>query len=259
MKKLLLVIVMVFAVSTLFAQWGVNGNHIYNTNTANVGISNGALWTPSYKLHINTLAAGVASAMLESDMATGATAQFRLKNTTGQQQVNISLRKTGADFEMLQSAYVPGFGWGEYLYFNFTTRKYEMRGGIADAEFKNSGNVYFNNTGGGVGVGVTSLGAGVKFQVDGKIKCKEVEVALTPWPDHVFNANYNLRPLEEVEAFIVNNKHLPDVPNQQEIQNNGLNLGQMDAILLQKIEELTLYVIELKKENNMLKQKIEGK
>ncbi|PKP44946.1 MAG: hypothetical protein CVT95_09970 [Bacteroidetes bacterium HGW-Bacteroidetes-12] len=61
-------------------------------------------------------------------------------------------------------------------------------------------------------------------------------------------------PLNEVENFITENKHLPDVPSATEVKENGIDLAQMDAILLQKIEELTLYIIELKKEMNKLKE-----
>ncbi|MDX9907565.1 MAG: hypothetical protein RBS55_13340, partial [Bacteroidales bacterium] len=90
----------------------------------------------------------------------------------------------------------------------------------------------------------------------GNIKCKQVEVSLAGWSDFVFEDGYNLMPLAELEAYINHHNHLPDVPSAEEVISNGNNLGEMDAILLQKIEELTLYVIELKKENEALKQAI---
>ena len=73
------------------------------------------------------------------------------------------------------------------------------------------------------------------------------------WPDYVFSADYELRPLREVKSFINVNHHLPDVPSQQEILDGGINLGEMDAVLLRKIEELTLYVLELQEEIDALK------
>ena len=91
-------------------------------------------------------------------------------------------------------------------------------------------------------------------RVNGKLFAKEVEVALNVWSDFVFYDGYNLRTLNELESFIRKNKHLPDVPSEEEVIKDGVNLGEMDAILLQKIEELTLYVIELKKENEELKE-----
>ncbi|AXG71932.1 hypothetical protein KORDIASMS9_04190 [Kordia sp. SMS9] len=83
----------------------------------------------------------------------------------------------------------------------------------------------------------------------------KVDVAAGVWADYVFKSDYELKPLEEVETFINTNGHLPNVPSAKEVEENGVNLGEMDAKLLEKIEELTLYVIELKKEINELKRK----
>ncbi|MFZ4707147.1 MAG: hypothetical protein ACOYMF_14170 [Bacteroidales bacterium] len=82
--------------------------------------------------------------------------------------------------------------------------------------------------------------------VAGGITAEEVVVKLktNPWSDYVFEDKYKLLPLVEVEDFIKQNKHLPEVPNQAEVQQNGIELGSMNALLLKKIEELTLYVIE---------------
>ncbi len=70
------------------------------------------------------------------------------------------------------------------------------------------------------------------------------------WSDYVFEDGYQLRSLKEVEQFISTNGHLPDVPSAKEVTENGQDLGRMDAILLRKIEELTLYIIELEKRLN---------
>ncbi len=75
----------------------------------------------------------------------------------------------------------------------------------------------------------------------------------TDWPDFVFEKDYNLTPLGELETFIQKNHHLPNIPNAATVQAEGIDLGDMDAKLLQKVEELTLYVIELKKEIEALK------
>ncbi|MBC7775795.1 MAG: hypothetical protein H7246_10215 [Phycisphaerae bacterium] len=73
------------------------------------------------------------------------------------------------------------------------------------------------------------------------------------WADYVFSPDYKLKPLHEVEAFVKENKHLPNVPSAQEIVENGLDLAQMQAKQMEKIEELTLYLIEMKKEIEALK------
>lgn len=111
-----------------------------------------------------------------------------------------------------------------------------------------------NYDGGNVGIGTSNPQS--MLAVNGKITAKEVGVTLTGWSDFVFAESYNLKPIGELENYIRTHKHLPDVPSEAEVEESGVNLGEMDAILLQKIEELTLYVIELKKENEEMKQEI---
>jgi hypothetical protein len=105
---------------------------------------------------------------------------------------------------------------------------------------------------------LTNLGTEepLRLAARGLILCKELLVRTTspiPWPDYVFDAEHALMPLEEVEQFVQVNKHLPDIPTAKDIQEKGVNVVNMQAKLLQKIEELTLYVIELKKENQELR------
>ncbi len=110
-----------------------------------------------------------------------------------------------------------------------------------------------------IGNGV-SLPSGYKLYVQTGILTEKIKVALSTdavnWSDFVFADNYKLRPLNEVESFVKKNKHLPEIPSAKEVYANGLDLAQMDAKLLQKIEELTLYVIEQQKEIEQLKKKV---
>jgi hypothetical protein len=75
------------------------------------------------------------------------------------------------------------------------------------------------------------------------------------WPDYVFKKDYFLRPLSEVKSYIDENQHLPGVPTAQQIAANGLNLGEMNEVLVKKVEELTLYLIDKDKELKKEKQK----
>lgn len=82
----------------------------------------------------------------------------------------------------------------------------------------------------------------------GTIQCKAIKVTATPTADFVFEEDYNLRSLEEVEVFVKENKHLPEIASAKEMEENGLNINEFQIQLLQKIEELTLYSIQQKKE-----------
>ena len=106
----------------------------------------------------------------------------------------------------------------------------------------------------GIGNDISEVPAGYRLAVDGKVRCREVRVTNSGWADFVFEKDYDLPTLEEVESYIQNNKHLPDVPSAAEVLENGTDLGEIDAILLQKIEELTLYIIDLNKEIEELKK-----
>ena len=110
---------------------------------------------------------------------------------------------------------------------------------------------------GNVGIGTTDPGS-FKLAVEGKLGARKVVVTQTvPWPDYVFQPTYRLRSLKEVEQFIQQYKHLPEVPSAKEVEANGLDVGENQAVLLKKIEELTLYLIELKKENEKMHTKVQ--
>ena len=106
---------------------------------------------------------------------------------------------------------------------------------------------------GNVGIGTTTPDA--KLAVNGQVHATEVKVTIAvPGPDYVFDKDYKLTPLEDIKNYIDQNKHLPEVPSAKEMEVNGIQLGEMNMLLLKKIEELTLYVIELKREITDLKK-----
>jgi hypothetical protein len=104
-------------------------------------------------------------------------------------------------------------------------------------------------------VGINTTSPNYKLDVKGTIRAEEVIVS-TGWSDFVFEDDYKLRSLSEVEHFINRNGHLPDVPSAAEIKAKGVSVGDAQTVLLQKIEELTLYMIDQQKEIRSLKQQV---
>lgn len=88
------------------------------------------------------------------------------------------------------------------------------------------------------------------------IRSQAIKVEPGSWADYVLYETYKLPALSDVEKFINNNKHLPDIPSESEVKQKGIDVGEMNALLLKKIEELTLYMIEKDKEVNELKSRL---
>jgi len=95
-----------------------------------------------------------------------------------------------------------------------------------------------------------------EFRSYGKIWAPEIEIQLPPFPDYVFEEDYDLMPVYELEQFINENGHLPNLPSACEVEEEGIGVGELQTKLLEKVEELTLYMIELKKENEALKARL---
>lgn len=149
----------------------------------------------------------------------------------------------------------PGDGWFSMGLDRSNNKVFALNpgGGLGD-------NQAFIMTGGGlIGLG---LPLGVmpvaRLTVNGDINATEVRVTSTiPGPDYVFEKNYNLPSLEAIKSYIDENHHLPEVPSAKEMEAKGINVGEMNMLLLKKVEELTLYMIEMKRENDSLKKTVE--
>lgn len=108
-----------------------------------------------------------------------------------------------------------------------------------------------------VGINTRKLTPNSKLTVAGKISCQEAGVTIDAGADFVFEENYPIRTIEEVESFVKKNKHLPEIEPAVEMEANGIDLGKMNIKLLQKIEELTLYLIEQNKRQKKLINEID--
>jgi hypothetical protein len=112
---------------------------------------------------------------------------------------------------------------------------------------------------GGVGIGVnagTSIPVGYLFAVDGKMIAEELKVQLSgAWPDYVFKHDYKLKNYDALRSFIKTNNHLPNIPAASEVEKNGFEVGDMQKRMMEKIEELTLYILDLEKRIKTMEEK----
>ncbi len=134
----------------------------------------------------------------------------------------------------------------------------------------NGSDLALNENGGNVGIGTSSPSAKLEvagtskftgdMAVDGKIESTKVKVTQTPgnWPDYVFRPGYNLLSLSQVESFINKNGHLPNVPKAEVVEKEGQDVGDIQARLLEKVEELMLYTIDQQKQIEALKKELEA-
>ena len=135
----------------------------------------------------------------------------------------------------------------------------QMNGAVIWATME--GDLLFANlpsTGGSNVTGITDAqimsSVNMRLGADGILYAKEIKVTLTNWPDFVFSNGFRLLSLAETESYIKENGHLPGVPSAAEVEEKGMSVGEMNKVLLQKVEELTLHVIELQKQIDELKK-----
>ncbi|RMG27683.1 MAG: hypothetical protein D6730_06840 [Bacteroidetes bacterium] len=109
----------------------------------------------------------------------------------------------------------------------------------------------------GVTIGTQTLPAGYRLAVDGRIICEEVRVEMSgSWPDYVFAEDYDLMPLADLEQHIATEKHLPGIPAAATVEAEGIAVGEMQQKMMEKIEELTLYIIQQQKEIEALRAEL---
>jgi hypothetical protein len=264
--------------------WDLNGSDIYNNNTGNVGIGT---TTPINKLTIATGFNTTGWTHIATDpnvvnpiivgetvggvsAALGVLSEHTLRLTAGVLG-KIQMYPTGD--VVVGDNTVPGFG-------RFTVSTPNNSYGISHTSPE--GNILATRIGGtsaGIGTftntnmrlfvngtsavfissGTNNVGIGIEFpanklEVNGVIRSKEVLVEAINWPDYVFSENYKLPLLNDLEKFIRQNKHLPNIPSAATIETNGLLVGDTQKKMMEKIEELTLYIIELNKKVEQLEK-----
>lgn len=147
------------------------------------------------------------------------------------------------------------FAWGVQGYGNAMT--YAYIGGNTTADVAGTAPWMAFKPNGNVGIGTTNPQA--KLAVNGDVFAKKVKVtqASADWPDYVFEALYILMPLDSLEGYVKENKHLPEIPTAAMVEKEGLDLGEINKTLTKKLEEVILYLIELNKRNKMLEERLQ--
>ncbi len=221
--------------------WRFRGSSYIRTMTwshvnGNVGIGN---IVPSAKLHVN-------AGHMTSDAFV-----FEGSHPSTSKGLDLTIRSTSGAFPLLKLANVY-----RNSFWNIENGRY----GSGEIGFYKSGlgTAMLIDGSGNLGIGTTT--PDFKLDVNGTMRAKEVIVE-TDWSDFVFEDSYQLRSLDEVENHIAKHGHLPDVPPASIIESDGLSVGEAQKIMMQKIEELTLYLIEQEKKNEaqqILIEKLQG-
>ncbi len=221
--------------------WSSFGANIFSNNTGNVGI--GIL--PPFKLSV------------EDDIyLTGSNPRFRMAGGTGAvfSEILWTLPNNTMDYKTMHA--IDKFIIG---------RNTGLLGYTPDIVIESTGLVGIGtefptaklHVSGDVMIGNGSPASGYSLSVNGKIMSEEVRVELDgDWPDYVFEKDYQLPSLKQLESFINLNKHLPNIPAAKQVKKEGFDLGDMNRRLLEKIEELTLYIIEQDKKINAIQQQL---
>lgn len=228
----MLIATCISAPGSVLAQWTTNGTNIYNTNTGNVGI---CISSPVSKLEI-----------LQSGGGSGQNVGLKIwaGNTNtyfGNSQIQFSYGGGGylhAIKSRHSSATLAGNSFDFFLW---------QPGDPINSEGSLNGNV-----------GIGTFTPNQKLTVNGTVYGKEVKVDLNvPAPDYVFENDYSLTSLEDLQYYIEEFKHLPEVPSAVQMEKEGIDMARMNMMLLKKVEELTLYVINQDKEIKALKKEFD--
>jgi hypothetical protein len=235
---------------------------------------------------VNTSTGGFSSNGVDLTLKTSNTTRMTISNSTGNFGFGVAplaadrLNVNGNIRLQAGNIYIPYSNKAQFGNVNPQSAMFVISTGTYNNYLDFVGNTYFRN----IAIdGTTNLGAclglqkdgtvtigvwenytnivantdGHKLMVNGGILCEKVKVIVdVPNSDHVFAPEYKLMPLKDVKLFVEENKHLPEVPSAACFKEEGYNIGEMDDLLLRKVEELTLYILMLEEQNKKLEERI---
>lgn len=246
----------------LSAQWNIYGADIYNTNAGFVGIGTTA---PAVKLHIVTSSS-------DSDETV-----LKIGHRSDSKEVGAIMEIGTPEYRTTGTARIIGYSNPHTVVYsklalqtwNGTTWNNVLMDGLGNvgigtttpaANLDVNGTTYSRKlfVGAPDGNTITNMGANNLLAVNGTAVFVKAKVALygSAWPDYVFAPAYQMPTLDSLEKFIKSNSHLPEIPTAEDVKKNGIDLGENQAVLLKKIEELTLFIIEMNKKSEELRNSL---
>jgi len=229
-----------FNVAFLDIDYGTTGSALTISSDKNIGIGT---TNPTVRFEVSK------SLVTNNNEVIASLTRFAT-GTGGSSIVRFGYHNT-CDFEVNSGYSSAGHRFGSYFDLNIVNNSIGgERGGINFVT--NESTKMAINVNGNVGIGTHNPTS--KLTVAGNITSREVKVTVDAGADFVFENDYNLPSLEAIDQFIKENKHLPEIASAEEMKKDGINLSEMNIKLLQKIEEMTLYMIEMKKENEEMKK-----
>lgn len=243
MKKIYLVLISILAIfqfTNVQAQWTTSGTNIYNSNTGFVGVGT---TSPSSLFHVSAnMTAGARTELLRLEIRGNGGDEL------GGEGAAINFFTPVTPNPNVLGAQIYSFRESGVNSYSTTALRFSTNYlGTMKDKLAILGN-------GNVGIGIdTPLNL---LDVNGTIHAKLVKVNLTGWPDYVFSTSFELTPISEVKSYIDLNHRLPDIPSADDVDKNGIDLGEMNKLLLKKVEELTLYVIQKDSKESEQQQEI---
>lgn len=258
--------------------WSSNGSNIYNTNAGDIGIGTSS---PGTSLHIkrNNEAVRIegSNAYISFYDNSGIYKGYLWQGTDNNISLGTAVGNTTGRIEFHNNGVLASSidNTGSFQVYGISASLKLNQNGITGGELKVNGNNLeisarrvLNGAAGNLilqaddasgastgNVGIGTINPTYKLSVNGNVRAKEIIVE-SGWADYVFQDDYKLKPLNEVEDFIRANKHLPNIPSAIEIQTSGLSVGETQKKMMEKIEELTLYIIQQQKEIDFLKKAV---
>jgi hypothetical protein len=279
MKKQIISALLIFSSFLGLAQNWSTGTNIYNTNSGYIGINNGSAFTPLSKLH---LVSSIARESFRIYLSTSTSNYLNIWQGSGAAALDpIGTGKLYLGYDLATDVYIGGNGYSGKLgigtasplaYLHVKTPNNSGNGFTIDHSYTSPYsyaqlvNVNHDQTKAIIVQRMNGATGTEVFKVwgNGTVNMKSVyaeAITVTPtslssWPDYVFKKEYKLMSISDLEKYIKENNHLPNVPSAEEISKDGMNVYDVNKALLEKLEEMSLYIIALKKELDEIKQKL---